>query len=297
MKNVEVPIDLVKTCGLNAAFVYAILRQNTRNGVCTISKEEIENVTGLKPTAIKGTFKTLEQAGMIERNYNPGYATSYYIKDILQDKEPDNLPEIVPAQELPELSKYAVPKQKRKRMPYYVMLDALGSPLATAFVTCEEDIKGISDDREIEKCTIPESWAFTDDTLMVENALKYLAYYSDVRDGEKKEFMNETILCLTESICTGMKGKTHGVAPECIIRRINELIHSRNYSFGQWIWDFARKYSDWTDAHAEKIYNKHNYLKTCAVNYLTETKGGVVPGFMDYDDDDKEIFEGKDWNL
>lgn len=284
MKSVEVPIDLVKTCGLNAAFVYAILRQNTRNGVCTISKEEIENVTGLKPTAIKGTFKTLEQAGMIERNYNPGYATSYYIKDILQDKEPDNLPEIVPAQELPELSKYAVPKQKRKRMPYYVMLDALGSPLASSLVTCEEDIKGISDDREIEKCTIPEEWAFTDEKLMVEDALKYLAYYSDMKDGEKKEFINETLLCLTEAICTGMKGKTHGIEPEIVIRRINELIHNMHYSFGNWLDDFARKYSDWADAYSGTIYNKHNYLKTCAINFLTEHKSGVTPGFMDYEE-------------
>lgn len=284
MKSVEVPIDLVKTCGLNAAFVYAILRHNTRNGVCTISKEEIENVTGLKPTAIKGTFKTLEQAGMIERNYNPGYATSYYIKDILQDKEPDNLPEIVPAQELPDLSKYAVPKQKRKRMPYYVMLDALGSPLASSLVTCEEDIKGISDDREIEKCTIPEEWAFTDEKLMVEDALKYLAYYSDMKDGEKKEFINETLLCLTEAICTGMKGKTHGIEPEIVIRRINELIHNMHYSFGNWLDDFARKYSDWADAYSGTIYNKHNYLKTCAINFLTEHKSGVTPGFMDYEE-------------
>ena len=285
--NLIIPLELVTEYGASVAVTYALLHTQSVDNVCTVKIKTLSQMSGCSVRTVQNNLTTLENHGLITRKPNTGYTTTYELKKIITnttDKEPDNLPEIVPAQELPELSKYAVPKQKRKRMPYYVMLDALGSPLASSLITCEEDIRSISDDREIEKCTIPESWAFTDDTLMVENALKYIAYYSDVRDGEKKEFMNETILCLTESICTGMKGKTHGVAPECIIRRINELIHSRNYSFGQWIWDFARKYSDWTDAHAEKIYNKHNYLKTCAVNYLTETKGGVVPGFMDYEE-------------
>lgn len=285
--NLIIPLELVTEYGASVAVTYALLHTQSVDNVCTVKIKTLSQMSGCSVRTVQNNLTTLENHGLITRKPNTGYTTTYELKKIITDttdKEPDNLPEIVPAQELPELSKYAVPKQKRKRMPYYVMLDALGSPLASSLVTCEEDIKGISDDREIEKCTIPEEWAFTDEKLMVEDALKYLAYYSDMKDGEKKEFINETLLCLTEAICTGMKGKTHGIEPEIVIRRINELIHNMHYSFGNWLDDFARKYSDWADAYSGTIYNKHNYLKTCAINFLTEHKSGVTPGFMDYEE-------------
>ena len=285
--NLIIPLELVTEYGASVAVTYALLHTQSVDNVCTVKIKTLSQMSGCSVRTVQNNLTTLENHGLITRKPNTGYTTTYELKKIITDttdKEPDNLPEIVPAQELPELSKYAVPKQKRKRMPYYVMLDALGSPLASSLVTCEEDIKGISDDREIEKCTIPEKWAFTDEKLMVEDALKYLAYYSDMKDGEKKEFINETLLCLTEAICTGMKGKTHGIEPEIVIRRINELIHNMHYSFGNWLDDFARKYSDWADAYSGTIYNKHNYLKTCAINFLTEHKSGVTPGFMDYEE-------------
>ena len=283
---VELPVELMQICGAYAACIYAVLRDEASDGHVTISQNEISKKTGIPTRSIPRIMNKLLSLGIVDKHQADGSTPEYIITDILQNKTdptPENLPERS-AQELPELSKYAVPKQKRKRMPYYVMLDAIGSPLASEFVTCEDDIKGITDDRMIEKCKIPENWAFTDDTVMVEDALKYLSYYSEITSDEKKEFAEEVLLCLTESICTGMKGNVHGVDPVHVIRRINELIHGKYYTFGQWIWDFARKYSDHIDAHAENIYNKHNYLKTSAINFLTEHKSGVTPGFMDYEE-------------
>ena len=118
---------------------------------------------------------------------------------------------------------------------------------------------------------------------MVEDALKYLAYYSDIEKREYKKFVAEVCTCLAEAICNGRKGNTHSVEPVLIIRRINEIIHDDNYSFGQWLHDFGAKYDDYLRGHAETIYNKHNFLKTCAVNYLTEHRAGVMPEFMEVD--------------
>ena len=73
-----------------------------------------------------------------------------------------------------------------------------------------------------------------------------------------------------------------------IIRRINEIIHDDNYSFGQWLHDFGAKYDDYLRGHAETIYNKHNFLKTCAVNFLTEHRAGIMPEFTEFDN-------RKDW--
>ena len=96
-----------------------------------------------------------------------------------------------------------------------------------------------------------------------------------------KSFFKEFSKLYNENIL--LKNKKDSCNPEELIRRINNLNKKENGIY-QWIWAFSKKYSELLEYTAADIKrNRHNYLKTCAVNYLVEYNAGVTPGFMDYD--------------
>ena len=280
--SIDLPVELMEICGVSAACVYAVLLATSENNVCQMSRKEISEKTGLTLTPIKIAFNKLEKLGIIERRYNKGYATTYYVKDILHLTEPKKEVKQEQEQQKSEQTQLPkVPKGKRYQMPYYVMLDAIGSSLAADMPLSESDVDNLTDDRETELCTIPSTWAFSDDQKTVEDALKYFAYYSQIKAGQKKDFVESTIIALSESICTGMKNNVHGCNPETIISRLNTIIHSPDINLGQWLDDFARVFSEKFDSESKKIYNYHAYLKTAAINYLTEYKSQVYNGFYE----------------
>lgn len=276
---IDLPVELMEICGVSAACVYAVLLAASENNVCQMSRNEIAKKTGLKLTTIKVSFNKLEKLGIIERRYNKGYATTYYVKDILHPTEPKEVKQEQQKSEPAPPPK--VPKGKRYQMPYYVMLDAIGSPLAEDMPLSESDVDNLTDDRETEMCTIPSNWAFSDDQKIVEDALKYLAYYSQIKAGQKKDFVESTIIALSESICTGMKNTVHGCNPETIISRLNAIIHSPDINLGQWLDGFARVFSDKFDSESKRVYNYYAYVKTAAINYLTEYKSQLYNGFYE----------------
>lgn len=281
----NVPVEIAVKYGAATAIVYAILYNNASDGICKISWKEITNISGISASSIARAIKNLESLNIVKRYQNNGKKNEYHIKNVFEDAASEQLPAKSSRQE-PEPEPVSEPAKKVKKshgyqVPYFVMLDNIGSDLASECPKSDDDIKGY--ERNTEECTIPEEWAFSNYPAMVEDALKYLAYYSDIEKREYKKFVAEVCTCLAEAICNGRKGNTHSVDPVLIIRRINEIIHDDNYSFGQWLHDFGAKYDEYLRGHAETIYNKHNFLKTCAVNYLTEHRAGVMPEFMEVD--------------
>lgn len=295
--SIDLPVELMQICGVSAACVYAVLHAASKNEVCKLSKNEISKFTGLKFTAIKDALRKLETLDIIERQYNPGYVTIYHVKNILEQTEQPEpelkqdkvaAPAEVPAEQIEparQSEQQPAEQPKHKRMPkmsYSVMLYKIKSPLYVEGFESEEEIGDL--DREIESCSLPYEFCFAEGLEnTVADALKYLAYYSCMPDDDRKDFAEETITCLSEAICTGMKNKKDSCNPEEVIRRINNL-NKKEDGIYQWIWSFAKKYSDVLEYNASDIKrNRHNYLKTCAVNYLTEYNAGIMPGFMDYD--------------
>lgn len=273
--EIKIPIELMQVCGAYAACVYAVIRFKASDGKVTISNNEIGKLTGIPARSIPNIVEKLVTLGLLQKKCTSGYITEYTIKQDTIEETPAKKK----AQEPDPVKK--VKRTNGYQVPYFVMLDNIGSDLASECPKSEDDIKGY--ERNTEECTIPEEWSFSKYPAMVEDALKYLAYYSDIDKREYKKFVGEVCTCLSEAICNGMKGNTHSVEPALIIRRINEIIHDDNYSFGQWLHDFGAKYDDYIRGHAETIYNKHSFLKTCAVNFLTEHRAGVMPKFMEVD--------------
>jgi len=275
--SIELPVELMEICGVSAACVYAVLLASSENNVCQMSRKEISEKTGLTLTPIKVAFNKLEKLGVIERRYNKGYATTYYVKDILHPAERKEQPtEQQSEQPLPK-----VPVAPKYKFPYYVMLSNIGSSLANDFPLSESDVDALTDERETEECTIPAEWAFSDNQKMIEDALKFLSYYSSIKDGQVKDVKESTIIALSEAICTGKKGTVHGVDPNLIIGRLNSIIHSSEINLSQWLDDFVRIFSEKFNSETQKIYNYHSYLKTAAINYLTEYKSQVYNGFYE----------------
>lgn len=285
----NVPVEIAVKYGAATAIVYAILYNNASDGICKISWKEITNISGISASSIARAIKNLESLNIVKRYQNNGKKNEYHIKNVFEDASEQPPAKRIRQEPEPEPVPEPVKKVKKShgyQVPYFVMLDNIGSDLASEQPKSEEDIKGY--ERNTEECTMPEEWAFSKYPAMVEDALKYLAYYSDIEKREYKKFVGEVCTCLSEAICNGMKGNTHSVDPVLIIRRINEIIHDDNYSFGQWLHDFGAKYDNHIRGHAETIYNKHSFLKTCAVNFLTEHRAGVMPAFTEFDN-------RKDW--
>lgn len=280
---IELPVELMQICGTDAACVYAVINAASSDGFATISNNEIGKQCGLPGRSIPANISKLVTLGIIERRYNKGYATTYYVKDILHPEPKKEVKQEQEQQKSEQAPPPKVPKGKRYQMPYYVMLDAIGAPLAADMPLSESDVDNLTDDRETELCTIPSNWSFSDDQKTVEDALKYLAYYSQIKSGQKKDFIESTIIALSEAICNGMKNTLHGCNPETIISRLNTIIHSPDINLSQWLDDFARVFSDKFDCESKRVYNYHAYLKTAAINYLTEYKSQVYNGF--YEDD------------
>lgn len=273
--EIKIPIELMQVCGAYAACVYAVIRFKASDGKVTISNSEIGKLTGIPARSIPNIVEKLVTLGLIQKKCTSGYITEYTIK---QDTIEEN-PAKKEVQEPEPVKK--VKRSNGYQVPYFVMLDNIGSDLASDRPRSEDDIKGY--DRNTEECTIPEEWALSNYPAMVEDALKYISYYAEIKKTEYKKFVGEVITCLSEAICNGMRSNAKSVEPTLIIRRINEIIHDENYSFGQWLHDFGVKYDEYLRGHAETIYNKHNFLKTCAVNYLTEHRAGVMPEFTEVD--------------
>lgn len=284
---IDLPVELMQICGVSAACVYAVLHASSKNEVCKISKNEISKFTGLKFTAIKDALRKLETLGIIERQYNPGYVTSYHVTNILEpaeQPEPERVRAAAPAEEPARQSEQQLPRvptAPKYKFPYYVMLSAIGSPISNDLPLSESDVDALTEERGTEECTIPSDWAFSDNQKMVEDALKYLAYFSNMKEGQLKEVKEDVIISLSEAICTGKKGTVRGADPYLIISRINTIIHSTQINLGQWLDDFARIFSEKFNSETQKIYNYHAYLKTAAINYLTEYKAQIYNGFYE----------------
>lgn len=293
--GIMVPIELAQICSPAAAIVYAVLHSATdENDIAHLSNNEIGKRAGVPGRSVPAIISKLAALGIVERHYNSGSATSYYVKDILpaEQPEPERVRAAAPAEVPAEHEEPArqserqpaeQPKSKRmSKMSYSVMLYKIRSPLYVEGFESEEEIGDM--DREIESCIVPKEFCFAEGLEnTVADALKYLAYYSCMPNDERKDFAEETITCLSEAICTGMKNKKDSCNPEEVIRRINNLNKKENGIY-QWIWAFSKKYSDMLEYTAADIKrNRHNYLKTCAVNFLTEYNAGVTPGFMNYD--------------
>lgn len=287
---VRLSMKIARVCDPYTAVLYSALLEGSKNGIAEVSKTELSKITNIPKRSLTTKITKLSELGLINVELENGNVTRYHVKNIFEDAASEQPPAKISRQEQ-EPEPVSEPAKKVKKshgyqVPYFVMLDNIGSDLASECPKSDDDIKGY--ERNTEKCTIPEEWAFSNYPAMVEDALKYLAYYSDIERREYKKFVAEVCTCLAEAICNGRKGNTHSVEPVVIIRRINEIIHDDNYSFGQWLHDFGAKYDDYLRGHAETIYNKHNFLKTCAVNYLTEHRAGVMPEFTEFDN-------RKDW--
>lgn len=281
----NVPVEIAVKYGAATAIVYAILYNNASDGICKISWKEITNISGISASSIARAIKNLESLNIVKRYQTNGKKNEYHIKNVFEDASKQSPAKSSRQEPEPEPVPEPV-KSHGYQVPYFVMLDNIGSDLASEQPKSEEDIKGY--ERNTEECTMPEEWSFSRYPAMVEDALKYLAYYSDIEKKEYKKFVGEVCTCLAEAICNGMKGNTHSVEPVLIIRRINEIIHDDNYNFSQWLHDFGAKYDDYLRGHAGTIYNKHSFLKTCAINFLTEHRAGVMPAFTEFDN-------RKDW--
>lgn len=87
--KIDLPVELMQICGASAACVYAVLHaESNENGICDLSKNEISCITGIGTKSLQRIILKLEALGIVERHYNPGYATSYYVKDILSAEVP-----------------------------------------------------------------------------------------------------------------------------------------------------------------------------------------------------------------
>lgn len=284
---IDLPVELMQTCGTDAACVYAVLYAASDGGAVTMSNNELGRKCGLPGRSIPAIISKLSTFGIVERKYNSGGATTYYVKDILHPAErkeqPTEQKKEVKRVEQSEQPLPKVPVAPKYKFPYYVMLSNIGSSFANDFPLSESDVDALTDERETEECTIPAEWAFSDNQKMIEDALKFLSYYSSIKDGQVKDVKESTIIALSEAICTGKRGTVHGVDPNLIIDRLNSIIHSSEINLSQWLDDFARIFSEKFNSETQKIYNYHAYLKTAAINYLTEYKSQVYNGF--YEDD------------
>ena len=165
-------------------------------------------------------------------------------------------------------------------MDFSVMLYNLGSPLYQEGFQSEEELKNYDiEDREVQNCKIPDSFRHNLQTM--QNALKYLAGYSSLREGEFKEFADAVILCLSEIVCFGTEHKKFVANPDSVLDYLNEI--NWTVSLGSWMESLSFKYSRILErkaAEGETIRNKHAFLKTCAVNYLKEYRAeDIYPGF------------------
>lgn len=274
--EIKIPIEIMQVCGAYAACVYAVIRFKASDGKVTISNNEIGKLTGIPARSIPNIVEKLVTLGLLQKKCTSGYITEYTINQDTIEETPakKKVQEPEPVKKVKRSNGYQV--------PYFVMLDNIGSDLASDQPKSEDDIKGY--DRNTEECTIPEEWAFSNYPAMVEDALKYISYYAEIKKTEYKKFVGEVITCLSEAICNGMRSNAKSVEPTLIIRRINEIIHDDNYSFEQWLSDFGKKYAEMLEYNAGNIGNKHAYLKTCCINYLTEHRAGIIPGFIEYEE-------------
>lgn len=94
--KIDLPVELMQICDTSVACVYAVIRSEAENGVCELSKNELCRITGIGTKSLQRIIVRLELLGIVERHYNPGYATSYYVKDILPTERPE--PAKVPAE-------------------------------------------------------------------------------------------------------------------------------------------------------------------------------------------------------
>lgn len=102
---IKFPIELTQICGLSATAVYAVLLDASYCHIATLSNKEIGKRIGLPYRSIPAIISKLEKLGIIERRYNAGYPTSYYIKNIMIDEaaapnsKPPSRPEPKPESE------------------------------------------------------------------------------------------------------------------------------------------------------------------------------------------------------
>lgn len=91
--KIDLPVELMQICGVSAACVYAVLSdKSNEDGICNLSRNEIAKITGLKNRTIPDLIAKLEVLGIIERQYNPGYATTYHVTNIFPAEQPEEVP-------------------------------------------------------------------------------------------------------------------------------------------------------------------------------------------------------------
>lgn len=106
IQNIVVPLELLRKHGNATACIYGILHATAREGVCTISRNEIKKYTNFSIRTIVYALKTLEEHGLITRLEAPGEVPRYRVSDIISDGEPKSE---LPSKQLQEEH----PKKKR----------------------------------------------------------------------------------------------------------------------------------------------------------------------------------------
>lgn len=284
---INLSLELARVCNPYAAIVYAALLAYSKDGYIVIGNRKLAELTNVPERSIPKVIRQLVEFGIITRTQERGCTNQYQVKDVFETIQPKrNDTAEVPAEQAEPARQSAQPLPKvpvapKYKFPYYVMLSNIGSPLANDFPLSESDVDALTDERETEECTIPSDWAFSDNQKMIEDALKYLAYFSRMKEGQLKEVKEDVIISLSEAICTGKKGTVHGTDPYLIINRLNTIIHSPEINLSQWLDNFTRMFSEKFDCETQKIYNYHSYLKTAAINYLSEYKAQIYNGFYE----------------
>ena len=167
---------------------------------------------------------------------------------------------------------------KSQTMFFDVLLFKLGSELAYDSPKSEQELSALDIiDRDVQKCTIPYEILQYDQRTM-QDALKFLTGFSNLSEGEFKNFADTVIQCLSEAICTGKLSQSESVFPNELIDRLNLI--NQTVSIGQWLETFSLKYSKTLVTQGNNIHNRYGYLKKCAVNYLIEYQASeIIPGF------------------
>lgn len=109
--GILLPIELAQICSPAAAVIYAVLNDVAENGITHLSNNEIGKRAGVPSRSVPAIISKLEALGIVERHYNPGYATSYYVKDILQETKWAEQPKRQTPAEVP--AKQAEPVHKK----------------------------------------------------------------------------------------------------------------------------------------------------------------------------------------
>lgn len=110
--SLVIPIEIAQICNPATAIVYAVMLDATNDGIATMSNSDIGKKSGVPSRSVPSIISKLETLGLIERHYNQGYATSYYVKNIF-------LKEDIPAEQADRNPPEPEPARRSERCQTY----------------------------------------------------------------------------------------------------------------------------------------------------------------------------------